>query len=142
MRGILSDGTGTSTIAPGFTNTGLIKVTAGTLSFIGGVTNTGTVLASGGTLFADSALSGTDLIEMLKSGVTNFGTTVSTGQTVEFGDATGTIDLQDPANFQGLVTYMAAGDFIDMINTTETGYQLRSVDRRQQRRCAQPADRG
>jgi hypothetical protein len=117
---------GFGTVAGPVTNTKLIDASGGTLSFLGGIANSGTILASGGTLFADSALSGTGKFELEQNGVANFGTTVPTSQTVQFLFPTGTIDLQDPVDFHALVNGMVAGDLIDLINTTETGYSYNS----------------
>jgi hypothetical protein len=118
--------TGSGTIAPAVANSGSISITAGTLDFIGGLTNNATITASGGTLFANSAVSGTGAIQLLKKGLANFGTTVASTDTVQFKDATGVIDLPDPTDFHGTISGMAAGDIIDLINITVSGHSYNS----------------
>ena len=95
-------GTGTSTIAPGVTNTGTLEVTSGTLNFKGAVTGQGT-----------ETISGASTLE--------FGAAVASSKTL--GDQNigftggGTLDLTDPTAFWGEISDFAATDTIELLGS-------------------------
>ena len=91
--------------APAFTNDGTILVTGGNTLELGAV----------GEDAGDSGLIGVG-----GSGVAEFQSTVAAGQTVSFLDATGTVKLDDPAQFDGTIAGFMPGDAIDLVNTAAT----------------------
>jgi hypothetical protein len=95
-------GTGTSTIAPGITNTGTLEVTSGTLDFKRAVTGTGTDTISGASTLEFAAAVGT--IRTL--GDQNIGFTGG-----------GTLDLTDPTGFWGEISGFAATDTIELLGS-------------------------
>lgn len=90
-------GTGTSAIAVGVTNTGLIEVTTGTLDFM-------------------RAVSGAGTLEIAGAATMEFGAVVASGQKLEFSGTGGDLMLSDPALFDAGISDFTAGDKIDLVN--------------------------
>ena len=93
-------GTGISTIVPGVTNTGTIKVTKGTLDIKGAVIATGADVVVG-------------------ASVLEFDGAVGSGQSIYFNGNGGTLDLGAPQSFAGAVKGFdigTTGDAIDMLS--------------------------
>ncbi|HEX3503105.1 MAG TPA: FecR domain-containing protein [Xanthobacteraceae bacterium] len=100
-------------------NTGNTIENAGTLEATNGailriddnVDNSGTLKAdSGGTLMLSGALMGTGSVSIGHDGILEFGSSVVSTQTVSFSDITGTLKLDDAADFHGVITNFAGTD--------------------------------
>jgi hypothetical protein len=88
-------GTGTSAIAPVFTNGNNVLVSSGTLDFQGAVSGTGT-----------DTINGASTLE--------FDSTIGANQTIAFSGSGGTLDLADPLGYAGsIVGGFVAGDHVD-----------------------------
>ena len=103
------DGTGTVEIgSSGDATAGSIVVDAGqslagagTIS--GSLNNTGLVAASGGTFVLAGIVDGTGSLLVHTSSELSTLSAVDSGQTVDFSDATGTLDIGDLAGFQATI---------------------------------------
>jgi Hint domain len=99
-----SGGTGTSTIAAIFHNTGTFSVDSGAVRLSAGVTNNGTAEAfNGGSLIFDGSFAPTSgktgIVILASHGGASFESTVSTGETIAFSDDTGALVLGRPSQF-------------------------------------------
>jgi fibronectin-binding autotransporter adhesin len=101
-----------------FTNVGSLTVGTGSSAFIqffDSFTNAGQITVTGG-LLDDNATNttGTGTIQISTGGTAEFDQSVAATQTVSFLDATGTLDLADPAAFLATITGFQHGDTIDV----------------------------
>jgi hypothetical protein len=114
------DMAGASTFASGtniITNEGIIDstgtssiTTGGTLS----ITNSGTVNVQSGSLDLGGPVTGTGQFTIANGTQLEFGGSVSANQTVTFKGSTGTLKLDDPTDFHGLISGITGSDGIDL----------------------------
>ena len=100
---------------------GVISVSGAgsSLSIAGGsFTNDGTLETTGGTLDVTIAVTGTGSTTISDGGIVDFQSSVSAGQTVTFVDASGTVGLADPADFNANITGLVVGDTIDLVGVS------------------------
>ncbi|GAB0118769.1 Hint domain-containing protein [Acidisoma sp. 7E03] len=112
--GIAADQTGADTLALA----GTVSVSNGdNLALSGGTLDlSGAISVEGGSLDAGStALTGAGTITVGQGGTVAVGGATS-GVTLDFADASGTIDLTDPLGFTGSITSFVTGDTIDLID--------------------------
>ena len=98
---------------------------AGTLTVSGATITGGTIVDSGsidasGSVDIASAITGTGSFTIESGATLKFDGSVVSGIPVSFSDATGTLALSDPANFDAIVTGLQVGDIIDLTTTTVT----------------------
>ena len=91
------------------------------------VADNGTITATGGTLKLGAAVTGTGSLAVAAGAILELA--ASDAEAVAFGTGTGTLRLDDPADFTGNITGLQLGDVIDLSNvvvqnTTLTGSQL------------------
>jgi hypothetical protein len=94
----------------------------GTMSFLGALSNQGTLLVAGGvaSIATLSAVSGT--LELGAAGTLSLLNAAPTGQLVDFLPSGGLLDLAAPAGFAGAISGFGAGDTIDLLSTSATGF--------------------
>ncbi len=129
----LKTGSGTTHIAEGVTNTGIIDVQSGTLDISGDVANNGTLrVESGGSLILAGAITGGNInvgsagtLEIDNSTLTNVnisnagivhigaGATLSPADVLTFAGI-GKVEVESGANFNMTVAGLTAGDVIDL----------------------------
>ena len=108
------------------TNAGLLQATGGgTLDIGSEIDNNGMLAVTDGTVNVRGSVSGTGLATTGDHGILDFQSSVAATQTITFTDATGTLALADPADFDATVNGAAGGalftgDTIDLTNTTVT----------------------
>jgi hypothetical protein len=92
-------------------NAGTLEATSGAILRIDdNVDNSGALKADGGTLILSGALTGTGAVSIGHDGILEFGSSVVATQTVSFSDTTGTLKLDDAADFHGVITNFGGTD--------------------------------
>jgi hypothetical protein len=108
--------TGTISGALDVTSTGIVAISTGSLAFLGATTNTGSITVSRGEIAFDATVTGTGTLSLADG--------AASAQALSFGGSGGMLDLSQPLTFHGLISSFAAGDAIDLLNTSFTTYSV------------------
>ena len=115
--GLLQLGGGT------FKTNSLTVATTGMVLGYGWVTstviNSGLIEAKGGKLALTQALTGTGTMQIDAGATLELG--AASAEAVSFGGAVGTLKLDSPSSFTGVISGLVAGDVIDLVGKTTTG---------------------
>ena len=119
---LIRTGAGVTDVGVATINSGNVSVGSGRMEFLRAVTNTGTMSATGAgaSLWIDRAVSGTGDLNISGGGALHLLQGADHGQTVQFLGA-GSLDLNAPGVFAGVIAGFGAHDLIDLINTPATG---------------------
>lgn len=83
------------------------------------IANSGVIEADGGVLELTGALSGSGKTQIDAGATLELG--AASAEAVSFGGAIGTLRLDDPSSFSGVIGGLAPGDVIDLVGVTTTG---------------------